>query len=100
MHLSHIILALLPALALAQDAAGPTSSQPVTLTKTITLARAHATASQAITSGAAASTGTTAHTSHTSAPTTSLVPVSGAAGLEAGKFALAGVAGMIVVALM
>lgn len=90
MQLKTLALALLPALALADTTSTVTST--TTLTQTITLQRVVATAY-------ATSNSTTVPTG--AIPSTTGGPLKGAAGtLNAAQYALAGVAGMVVVALM
>ncbi|KAH6981076.1 hypothetical protein BKA56DRAFT_616887 [Ilyonectria sp. MPI-CAGE-AT-0026] len=125
MHFSKLILAILPALALASDEGTTTQTKTATLTKTYTLSEVHTVTSTWTGEPTAAaansttpistpaystpgSTGSTGITSFSSAastaadastPTTVSKEGAGSA-LDAGKVVLAGVAGMVVVALM
>lgn len=122
MHFSKLILAILPALALASDEDTTTKTKTATLTKTYTLSEVHtvtstwtgeptaaaANSTTPISTPAYSTPGTTGITSFTSAastaadqsaPTTVSKEGAGSA-LDAGKVVLAGVAGMVVVALM
>ncbi|KAM3560764.1 hypothetical protein ARSEF4850_003522 [Beauveria asiatica] len=128
MRLSTLLFAVLPALAAADDAnsAAPsvttiteTSTGTIHLTKTVTLARVHmvvstlnSTSSAAIQptggithpSSIAATTTTTTTTATTAAGGSTAVPTKGpsnaGAALDAGKVVFAGVAGMVIAALL
>lgn len=94
MQFKTLILAILPALALANETTTCTST--TTMTKTVTLQRVVATAfgnSTAPLPTAATTTGG----SRTGAAT---VPTAAGMSLDAAQYALAGVAGMVVAALM
>lgn len=114
MKLSNILLAVLPALALAQeeDASTTTVISTTTLTKTYTLSEVH-TKIIALNTTTAAPTTTNATTSYATTATlittteaestpTTVDPDNDSAGvtLDAAKIVMAGFAGMLVVALM
>lgn len=124
MHFSKLILAILPALALASDEGTTTQTKTATLTKTYTLSEVHtvtstwtgeptaaaANSTTPISTPAYSTPGSTGSTitsftsaastaAEASAPATVSKEGAGSA-LDAGKVALAGVAGMVVVALM
>ncbi|EFY91759.1 hypothetical protein MAC_02044 [Metarhizium acridum CQMa 102] len=108
MHLIKLVVAALPALALADTSAAPTTytyTNTMTLVKTITLAQVHTvTSTWAANSTTYAPTGGMTSFTPPAATTTpapaSKGPENAAGVLEATKIALAGVAGMFVVALM
>ncbi|KAM3557809.1 hypothetical protein MY1884_004318 [Beauveria asiatica] len=124
MRLSTLLFAVLPALAAADDAnsAAPsvttiteTSTGTIHLTKTVTLARVHMVVStlNSTSSAAVQPTGGIAHPSSIAATTTptttaaggsTAVPTKGpsnaGAALDAGKVVFAGVAGMVIAALL
>ena len=104
MQLSSLLFAVLPALALAQEASTTTYTSTTKLTKTVTLSRVHTvTAYHQNTTTSHMSVGTASR--YTALPTTtgpSPSHVTGNAGsaLDASNVAMAGIAGMIVVAMM
>lgn len=123
MRLSSVVLAVLPALAMADSAsssaaASVTASSAVSMTtitttctdsitKTITLSRVHTTVSMLGVNSTAViqPTGGITHPAPSTTPTTlpagpSKGPSNAAGALDAGKVAFAGVAGMLVAALL
>ncbi|KAJ6446851.1 DHHC zinc finger membrane protein [Purpureocillium lavendulum] len=111
MQLSGLVLAALPAVVLAQSATTSAGASTTTLTsttvltKTLTLSKIHTvTASNTTTSATAVGT-TSYFTSPTVVPTTgapkpSVKPDNAAGALDATRVAMAGVVGMLAVALM
>lgn len=115
MQLSTLILAVLPALALAQESSYVAPGAPTTtvttvmtthLTKTISLSRVHtvtsystnSTTTSCLTTGGTTSWSTPSTTGVV--PTTTKGPENAGSALEAGKMILVGVAGMVAVAMM
>ncbi|KAK5991217.1 hypothetical protein PT974_09495 [Cladobotryum mycophilum] len=104
MHFSKIVFAVLPALALAQAEADTTSTTTCTsttiMTKTVTLARVHTVTAghNATSTGGYIPSSTAFHP--TAVPTHTKGPENAGSALDAGKVALAGFAGMLVVAMM
>ncbi|KAJ6783363.1 hypothetical protein PWT90_09478 [Aphanocladium album] len=120
MRLSTVVLAVLPAFAMADSVSSAPSMTTVTdhskttitttctdtafVTKTVTLSRVHTTVSMLNSTTAIQPTGGITHPA-TSTPTTlptgpSKGPSNAAGALNAGKVAFAGVAGMVVAALL
>lgn len=112
MRFSSLALALLPAVALADNAASTTTQTSTkVLTKTYFLSQVHTVTSvfnnatstymtTAVSTAETTETTDVAVVTSSAAPSPTVVDKSAGSALEAGKLAVAGVAGMVIVALM